>query len=90
MKSQSIVYLLNGSEHTVYIGFWTLKVKCTQYEIPKMQGECFFRNWAGRAAVFGAQEFPGGLPCPDLTPPKVRRGCLMSPVMDSDIYVYVY
>ena len=30
-KSQSIAYLLNGSEHSVYIGFWTLKPKCTQY-----------------------------------------------------------
>ena len=27
MKSQSISYLLNGSEHI----YWILKVKCTQY-----------------------------------------------------------
>jgi hypothetical protein len=32
MKSQSIAYLLNESEH-IYIGVWTLKVKCTQYGI---------------------------------------------------------
>jgi hypothetical protein len=32
LKSQLIVYLLNGSEH-IYIGFGTLKVKCTQYGI---------------------------------------------------------
>ena len=29
MKSQSNTYLLSGSEH--YIGFWALKLKCTQY-----------------------------------------------------------
>ena len=29
-KSQSIAYLLIGSEYT-YIGFWTLIMKCTQY-----------------------------------------------------------
>ena len=32
MNSQSIAYLLNGSEY-IYIGFWTLKVNCTQYGI---------------------------------------------------------
>jgi hypothetical protein len=32
MESQSIAYLLNESEH-IYIGFWTLKVTCTQYEL---------------------------------------------------------
>ena len=31
MKSQSLAYLLNGSEHIYWI--WTLKVKCTQYGI---------------------------------------------------------
>ena len=34
MKPKSIAYLLNGSEFIcVYIGFWSLRVKCTQYGI---------------------------------------------------------
>ena len=40
-KSKLIAYLLNESEHThthtyihnIYIRFWTLKMKCIQYEI---------------------------------------------------------
>ena len=32
MKFQSIASLTSGSTH-IRIGFWTLKVKCTQYEI---------------------------------------------------------
>ena len=32
LKSQSIVYSINESEY-IYIVFWNLKVKCTQYEI---------------------------------------------------------
>ena len=32
MKSQFIVSLLSGSAH-IYVGLWTLKVKCTQYGI---------------------------------------------------------
>ena len=58
MKSQAIAYLLNGSEH-IYIGFWTLKVKCTQYGIC---GELAFKN--ARAIVFrvgwGGQKFSVG------------------------------
>ena len=46
MKSQSIVYLLNGSEH-ICIGFWTLKVKCTWYGICE---EVAFKN--ARAKTF--------------------------------------
>ena len=38
MKSQSIIYLLIGSE---YIGFWTLKMKCTQYGV---YGQVAFKN----------------------------------------------
>ena len=34
VKSQSIASLLSGSTHThTHIGFWTLRVKCTQYGI---------------------------------------------------------
>ena len=46
MKSQSIAYLFNGSQHIYWI-FWTLKVKCTQYGIC---GEVAFKN--ARAMVF--------------------------------------
>ena len=34
MTSQSIAYLLSGSEHIyvyIYIGLWALKLMCTQY-----------------------------------------------------------
>ena len=30
VKFQPIIYLLNESER-IYIGYWTLKMKCTQY-----------------------------------------------------------
>ena len=40
MKYQSIVYLLNGSEH-IYSGFWTLKMKCTRYGL---YGQVAFKN----------------------------------------------
>ena len=40
MLSQSFTYLLNGNEH-IYIGFGTLKVRCTQYVIC---GQVAFKN----------------------------------------------
>ena len=51
-KSQSIVYLLDGSQHRYWI--WTLKVKCTQHEIC---GEVAFKNT--RAMVFSKSEGAG-------------------------------
>ena len=45
MKSQSIAYLLNGVN--IYIGFWTLKMKHTQYEL---YGQEAFKN--ARAILF--------------------------------------
>jgi hypothetical protein len=65
MKSQSIAYLLNESEH-IYIGFWTLEMKCTQYGIC---GEVVFKNV--RAKVFwklgrAARGFRAGLENPGL------------------------
>ena len=66
----------------IYIGFWTLKVKCTQYgtcrqaAFKKLQGQYFFRSWARRGGVFSRvlQISWESCPCPDLTPLKVRRG----------------
>jgi hypothetical protein len=46
MKSQSITCLLNKSEHA-HIGFWTLKMKCTQYGL---YGQAAFKN--ARAILF--------------------------------------
>jgi hypothetical protein len=41
-KSQSIACLLIECEHIyIYIGFWTLKLKCTQYEL---YGQVVFKN----------------------------------------------
>ena len=52
-------------EVNIYIGFWALKVMCTQYGICsqaaiKNARAIFFQSWAGRAIVFGqVQKFPG-------------------------------
>jgi hypothetical protein len=56
MKSQSIAYLLNGSDHIHWI--WTLKVKRTQHGIC---GQVAFKNakamvfskLGGRTTIFG-------------------------------------
>ena len=45
--SQLLIY---SSKVDIYIGFGTLKVKCTQYGIcgpSRMLGQWFFQNWAG-------------------------------------------
>ena len=50
MKSHYVAYLLNESEHIyiyIYIGFWTLKVKCIQYGL---YGQAAFKN--ARAILF--------------------------------------
>ena len=57
MKSHLMAYLLGGSTH-IYIGYETLKVKCTQYVICsqaafKNARAKFFYFRAGRTAVFG-------------------------------------
>ena len=61
----SISYLINGSEH-IYIGFWTLKAKYTQYGICSQEAfksaraMFFLRSWVGWATIFGrVQNFPG-------------------------------
>ena len=41
MKSQTIAYLLNGSAHIQYVGFWTSKVNCTQREF---RGQVAMKN----------------------------------------------
>jgi hypothetical protein len=81
MKSQSMTYLLGESAH-IYIGFETLKMKCTQYGICSQaafknarakffvfgRGGQFF--WAGlKNSWAGAEISRQGCPRPDLTPP---------------------
>ena len=73
MKSQSIAYLLNGSEH-IYIGFWALRVKCTQYGIcsqaaSKDARAMFFSKLGGASSSFrsGSKISREGWPRPDLT-----------------------
>jgi hypothetical protein len=54
--------------------------------LSRMQGQWFFRSWAGHATIFGqVQNFPARqgqelsrevYPRPNLTPPIVRRGGL--------------
>ena len=65
----------------IYIGFWALKVKCTQYGICsqaafKNARTMFFSKLGGVGSSFqsGSKNSREGYPCPDLTPPKVRRG----------------
>ena len=47
MQSQANAYLQSQSAHTVYIGFWTLVVKCTHYGFC---GQVAFKN--ARTMVF--------------------------------------
>ena len=68
----------------IYIGFWTLKVKCTQYKImwinglQKYKGNGFFEvGQGGRKFVFKSkisQFHYEGCPCPCLPPKKTCRG----------------
>ena len=74
----------------IYIGFETLKVKCTQYGICsqvafKNARAMFFSFSGGAGSCFraglkktraGAEISCDGGPRPDLTPPIVRRGVL--------------
>ena len=67
----------------IYIGFWTLKVKCTQYEICsqaafKNARAIFFSKFGGAGNNFpsGSKFSQEGYPRPNLTPPIVRRGGL--------------
>ena len=75
-------------EVNIYIGFWTLKVKCTQYEIcgyikwpSRMQGQWFFQSQAGgQNFSVGSRKsgfLSGGPPLPKSTlPEKLVGGCL--------------
>jgi hypothetical protein len=77
----------------IYIGFESLKVKCTQYGIYsqaafKNARAMFFSKLGEAGSNFqsgskksraGAKILREGCPRPDLTPPIVRRGDLMSP-----------
>jgi hypothetical protein len=67
----------------IYIGFETLKVKCTQYGICSQvvfnyARAMFFSFSGGASNCFraGAKISLEGCPCPNLTPPIVRRGGL--------------
>jgi hypothetical protein len=92
MKSPSMDYLLGGSAYIyIYIGFETLKVKCTQYGICSQaafkNARAMFFSKLGRAGNnfwsvskkfrAGAKISREGCPRPDLTPPMVRREGLM-------------
>ena len=55
MKSQSMAYLLIGSAHI----YWSSVLEGEVHSIwdlwtmpSRMQGQCYFRSWAGRAVVF--------------------------------------
>jgi hypothetical protein len=90
MKSHLTAYLLGGSAH-IYIGFETLKVKCTQYGICS---QAAFKN--ARANFFcvgrdghlfpgGFEKFPGGgrnfaagLPPPGSDTPHTLVGGVIS------------
>ena len=89
MKSQSMAHLLRGSAHIYWIWDpwkWSaLNMGFVVKRPSRTQGQCFFRFRAGRAAIFGwvqkqiragAKILREGCPCPDLTPPIVRRGVI--------------
>ena len=78
MKSQSMAYLLSGTD--IYIEFWTLKMKCTQYGLygqktfKNAKAILFFRSQAKEVANFTwdlkiLDLFYGGCPkVPDCEP----------------------
>ena len=92
MKSHLMACLLGGSAH-IYIGFETLKMKCTQYGICS---QAAFKNARANFFVFGrdGHRFSGGFekiragaeisregcPRPDLTPGYFVGGTLASPL----------
>jgi hypothetical protein len=84
-KSQSIVYLLNGSEH-IYIlnlGPWrrsALNMGFVDKRPSRMQGQWFFWSRAGGRATISSWVqkikifWTGGCPCPNIPPPKKFAG----------------
>ena len=72
-------------EVNIYIGFWTLKAKCTQYGIcsqvafKNARAMFCFQSWAGRTIIFSwVQKIPGrATPARIRHPPKFVGGCLM-------------
>ena len=80
LKMKSSELLIYSREVNIYIGFETLKMKCTQYEICgqvafKNASTLVFSNSGGRAAVFGrTQKKCRGLSPDRIFPRKVRGG----------------
>ena len=78
MKSQSIAYLFNGSEHI----YWDLSLESALNMTfivkwpSRIEGQCFFQSWMLEDINFqsGSKTYWEGYPRPDLTPPKVHRG----------------
>ena len=89
--------LIYSVKVNIYIGFWTLKMKWTQYGICgsvtfKNARAMVFSKSGGRAAVFGRVQkiwnfWPGGCPCPNLPP---LRGNFNVPPLVLDIVVTIY
>jgi hypothetical protein len=87
----------------IYIGFETLKVKCTQYGIRsqaafKNARAMFFSFSGGAGSCFrvglkksraGAEISREGGPRPDLTPPIVRRGYLVSAIHYKEVQKFL-
>ena len=85
MKSQSIAYLLNGSEHMYWI--WNLEDEVHSIwdlwvikRPSRMQEQWFFQNWTdGKKTVFNRILkilifWTDGCPCPNLRPKKNLGG----------------
>ena len=79
MKSQSIAYLLNGSEHIYWIldledevhSIWDLWISGLQ----ECKDNGFFEvGRAGNSFRSGPENLTGGCPCPNLPPPKSSWG----------------
>src|ERR1700738_720627 len=80
LKMKSSQLLIYSREVNIYIGFETLKMKCTQYGICGQVGfknasTLVFSKSGGRAAVFGrAQKNVGDCSLTEYSPPRKARG----------------
>ena len=90
MNSQLVAYLLSGSAH-IYIGFETLKVKCTHYgnysqmAFKNARAMLFLKlGGAGNNFQSGSKISWEGCPRPNMTPPIVRKGDFMSDLNNQD------
>ena len=94
LKMKSSQLLIYSMEVNIYIGFETLKMKCTQYGICgqvafKNASTIVFSKSGGRATIFGRVQKNERAAAPDRIFPsrKVRGGYLTSPKLKETILI---